>query len=440
MMPPGVYDVVALPEFKVGGTTDSASCRNNDGRKLVIDCGADSVKMGFGGMLNPTRIAPNFVARGGKKGTQKYVAEEIENCEDFSKLILRRPFDRGYLLDWEIQKQVWSLSESYSAVGKKFNPSSTQLLMTEPYFNPESLRTNMYEVIFEDYQFAELCTVCPATLALFDANMNRPEFSTHPAGIVVDTGYSFSHIVPFFDNTKLTYAIKRIDVGGKVITNYLKEVVSHRHWNMMEATYLINNIKERVCYVSLDFEADMRLCRLKKSNKVRRQYVLPDYVTSTLGYVKGVDELPPMPVHMMGQPRPEEQILEMTSERLIPEVLFRPSDLGIPQAGIAEAIVQSVQECCPDLHEALYNNVILCGGNCFFPGFKERLEAELRSLIPQDYKLNVYQSADPKLAAWRGGSRFVQSPNFRQWAVTKAEYEEGGVNNYLVCKRRFDAM
>jgi hypothetical protein len=30
----------------------------------------------------------------------------------------------------------------------------------------------------------------------------------------------------------------------------------------------------------------------------------------------------------------------MGSERLIPEVLFRPSDIGINQAGLAEAIVQ----------------------------------------------------------------------------------------------------
>lgn len=54
----------------------------------------------------------------------------------------------------------------------------------------------------------------------------------------------------------------RIDVGGKVITNYLKEVVSHRYWNMMEATYLMNIIKERVCYVPTNFEADMKMCTL----------------------------------------------------------------------------------------------------------------------------------------------------------------------------------
>lgn len=44
------------------------------------------------------RVAPNFIARGGKKGTTKYVAEEIEKCTDFAKLNFKRPFDRVKLL------------------------------------------------------------------------------------------------------------------------------------------------------------------------------------------------------------------------------------------------------------------------------------------------------------------------------------------------------
>ena len=30
-----------------------------------------------------------------------------------------------------------------------------------------------------------------------------------------------------FDHFKLNYAVKRVDVGGKVLTNYLKELVRH---------------------------------------------------------------------------------------------------------------------------------------------------------------------------------------------------------------------
>jgi hypothetical protein len=36
-----------------------------------------------------------------------------------------------------------------------------------------------------------------------------------------------------------------------------------------------------------------------------RSYVLPDNLSSSLGYVKGYDETPEMPLNMM---RPEEQV------------------------------------------------------------------------------------------------------------------------------------
>lgn len=63
----------------------------------------------------------------------------------------------------------------------------------------------------------------------------------------------------------------------------------------------------------------------------------------------------------------------MNNERLVPEILFYPSDIGLDQAGIAETIVQSIEACPVDLHPLLYNNIILVGGNVLFPGFVERL-------------------------------------------------------------------
>ena len=53
----------------------------------------------------------------------------------------------------------------------------------------------------------------------------------------------------------------RIDVGGKLLTNHLKELVSFRQWNMMEETYIVNDVKENCCYVSTQFSADLEACR-----------------------------------------------------------------------------------------------------------------------------------------------------------------------------------
>jgi actin-related protein 6 len=53
----------------------------------------------------------------------------------------------------------------------------------------------------------------------------------------------------------------RIDVGGKLLTNHLKEITSYRQWNMMDQTYIMDDVKEKCCYVSADFNAEMELSR-----------------------------------------------------------------------------------------------------------------------------------------------------------------------------------
>ncbi len=98
------------------------------------------------------------------------------------------------------------------------------------------------------------------------------------------------------------------------------------------------------------------------------------------------------------------QILLMNNERItVPELLFRPSDIGINQAGIAECIVQSIQACHPDMQALLYSHIVVTGGNTLIPNFKERLYVacaflsihvmirfqEVRQLAPSEYEVKI---------------------------------------------------
>ncbi len=53
----------------------------------------------------------------------------------------------------------------------------------------------------------------------------------------------------------------RLDIGGKLLTNHLKELVSFAQWNMMDETYIMNGVKESCCFVSDDFGRDLETCR-----------------------------------------------------------------------------------------------------------------------------------------------------------------------------------
>ena len=79
------------------------------------------------------------------------------------------------------------------------------------------------------------------------------------------------------------------------------------------------------------------------------------------------------------------QTLQLSTERVsIPELLFHPSDVHIKQGGVAHTIFDSIRqlEKVPTLEkglgDALYDNVVLTGGNSLFPGYKEKLEVQLR--------------------------------------------------------------
>jgi actin-related protein 6 len=62
--------------------------------------------------------------------------------------------------------------------------------------------------------------------ALFEPGI-EPNVPTQ-AVMIVDCGYSFTHVVPYYNGKPVNKAVKRIDVAGKALTNHLKEMVSFR--------------------------------------------------------------------------------------------------------------------------------------------------------------------------------------------------------------------
>jgi actin-related protein 6 len=104
--------------------------------------------------------------------------------------------------------------------------------------------------------------------------------------VVVDIGHAFTHVVPFFQGKPALGAAMRVDVGGAFLTEQLKEAISFRQYNMMDETYIINQVKERCCFVSSNFERDLKRSKQRYPNGVTQWYVLPDYSLKKEGYVK----------------------------------------------------------------------------------------------------------------------------------------------------------
>ncbi|KAM7510973.1 hypothetical protein LguiB_009848 [Lonicera macranthoides] len=52
-----------------------------------------------------------------------------------------------------------------------------------------------------------------------------------------------------------------LDLGGKALANYLKELVSYRSVNLMDESFLMDDVKENLCFVLLDVARGLQVVR-----------------------------------------------------------------------------------------------------------------------------------------------------------------------------------
>ncbi|KAK9450890.1 actin family [Limtongia smithiae] len=411
---------------------------------FVIDNGAYEIKAGFARQNTPVQFQ-NCVARGHDR--RGYIGDQLSTqCNDYSGLIVRRPFEKGHLTNWESENAIWNrLLFSLDAKDTKqssfvVNPSEAALIVTEPLLHLPTCSANLDQMIFEEYCFASSYR-CPASLLAIENNLNNIIIDPEGAGkrptanpdtvLVVDSGYSATTVTPIVNHKIYTPGIRRVNVGGKLLRNFLAETISFRHYNMMDESYIVNEIKDKCGFISQQFLTDLRTCKEldMAENPLALEYVLPR--TSTNGYLQGHIRDTTQRVN------PDDQILKLSNERFsIPELLFNPSDVGFHQAGIPETIMQSVSAIeDQDIRGLLLGNVIFLGGCTQFPGFKERISTELQSCVPEDICLRLGFPESPTTYAWQGGAKLGgQRSKLRGLQVTRKDYLEYGEN---ICIKKY---
>ena len=206
--------------------------------------------------------------------------------------------------------------------------------------------------------------------------------------LVVDSGFSHSTVTPLLNGKPIQKAIRRLDVGGKFLTNYLKELVSIRHYNMLDETHLMNEVKEAICYVSQGFRRDLESTWKGASNNRKKalnggkhtaiDYVLPDYNAHKAGHTRPYDPSLTAKMRRMGSLAGAgdtvEDYMTLENERFtVPELLFNPGDVGMKQDGLPATVLQSLSGLPPGLWPAMLANVLVVGGNSKIEGFMERL-------------------------------------------------------------------
>ncbi|KAF7559134.1 hypothetical protein G7046_g5027 [Stylonectria norvegica] len=415
------------------------------GNTLVLDNGAYTIKAGLvrSGEIDEPRIIPNCIAR--DRARKIYVGSEIDKCRDFGEIQFRRPVEKGFVVNWEAQKEIWDREFFDNGAPLKCNPEETRLILAEPPNGLPVLQTNCDQMVFEEYGFASYYRGIGSTFnayhdiqSVFRTPKDTAAAANTPAEsvLVIDSGYSHTVVTPVLLGQPLHSAIRRLDVGGKLLTNYLTRLISVRHFDMRNDTYIVNEMKEAACYISADFKSDLektwkgtrgeRRADYLSGADVTKDYILPDFHVRSKGVLCNYDASRHSKARKAAG-QSEEDALTLRNERFtVPELIFNPSDIGMRQPGLADLVQQSLNELPEGLWPSLLANIVVVGGNALFDGFIQRLQKEVVQRFPDDCIVRVARPADPITNTWLGGANLANHSRIDKLAVTKQEYEEHG--------------
>lgn len=350
-------------------------------KALVIDHGSYAYKVGLAGDEVPTTIFPSIIGfpnSATDETNDYYVGREVLARK--SDLNIRHTIEHGIIKDWEYYTKI--INHIYQNE-LHINSNEHPVLLTTKNFTPKQQSEKMIEIMFETFDVPSFYMSKQGYLSLISTGRTT--------GLSCDIGDGVSQYTPVYEGYEINHSVQCINFAGREITEWLQKILYEKNYAFYSDKEIVRDIKEKYCYVALDFDDEMKKAKSSSDCDVS---------------VNGVT---------------------ISDVRFrAPELLFRPLMNSFEFDGLDKIIYDLIMNCRFDFRNDLFSNIVMTGGSTLFKGLVERLDKELSILAPPTLRVRIYAPDGRENAAWIGGSIIASLENFPLMVLGKEEYNDYG--------------
>ncbi len=150
---------------KAAKNTPDVPTRHLPTKTFVIDNGAYTMKAGYAcdpsssseEALSHCSSIPNAIVK--TRDNRIWTGAQLTSVNDWNEAVFRRPVEKGYIVNWEAQREIWDqtfFEEKATARNRPLRigtPEETTLILTEAPNNLPVLQRNTDEMVMEEWGF-----------------------------------------------------------------------------------------------------------------------------------------------------------------------------------------------------------------------------------------------------------------------------------------------